>query len=118
MGAATASSLCSRTRSTPSTVPSRSSSVSPKQRDVDDLVPEIRIGVHEADALMCGNDFAGLGVHEAARIGAYADAGSILASASTAAAAGAPTVAPERKVAFKGLGDRIAIQEIQWRAGT
>ena len=79
-------------------------------------MPEIRIGVHEADALMSGNDFAGLGVHEAARIGAYADAGSILASASTATAAGAPTAAPEREVAFKGLSDRLAIQEVQWRA--
>ena len=88
-----------------------------EQRDVDDLVPEIRIGVHEADALMCGNDFAGLGVHEAARIGAYADAGSIFASASTATAAGAPTAAPEREVAFKGLSDRLAIQEVQWGSG-
>jgi class 3 adenylate cyclase len=87
-----------------------------KQRDSADLVPEIRIGVHEADALMSGNDFAGLGVHEAARIGAYADAGCILASASTASAAGAPTAAPAREVAFKGLSDRLAIQEVQWRA--
>ena len=36
-----------------------------RQRDLADLVSEIRIGVHEADALMSGNDFAGLGVHEA-----------------------------------------------------
>ena len=47
-----------------------------EQRDIVDFVPQVRIGVHEADALMSGNDFAGLGVHEAARIGAYADAGS------------------------------------------
>jgi len=86
-----------------------------EQRGRADLVPEIRIGVHEADALMSGNDFAGLGVHEAARIGAYADAGSILGSASTVTAAGATTAAPAREVAFKGLSDRLAIQEIQWR---
>ena len=89
-----------------------------EQRDMADLVPEIRIGVHESDALMSGNDFAGLGVHEAARIGAYADAGCILASASTATAAGAPTVAPAHEVAFKGLSDRLAIQEVQWREVT
>ena len=89
-----------------------------QQRDIADLVPEIRIGVHEADALMSGNDFAGLGVHEAARIGAYADAGSILTSASTATAAGAPTAAPPREVAFKGLSDRIAIQEVRWQAAS
>jgi class 3 adenylate cyclase len=87
-----------------------------EKRDVADLVPEIRIGVHEADALMSGNDFAGLGVHEAARIGAYADAGSIFASASTATAAGAPTGAPAREVSFKGLSDRLRVQEVQWRA--
>ena len=84
---------------------------------MDDLVPEIRIGVHEADALMSGNDFAGLGVHEAARIGAYGGAGTIFASASTVAAARVPTVAPARDVEFKGLGDPIAIQEVRWRAG-
>jgi class 3 adenylate cyclase len=89
-----------------------------EQREVNDLLPEIRIGVHEADALMSGNDFAGLGVHEAARIGAYADAGSILTSASTATAAHALTAEPAREVAFKGLSDRLAIQEIQWRAAT
>ena len=99
-------------------MPSRSSSASPSNATCADLVPEIRIGVHEADALMSGNDFAGLGVHEAARIGAYADAGTILASASTATAAGAPTAAPPHEVAFKGLNDRLAIQEVQWRAPT
>jgi len=87
-----------------------------EQRVIADLVPEVRIGVHEADALLSGNDFAGLGVHEAARIGAYADAGCILASASTATAAGAPTAGPVREVAFKGLSDALAIQDIQWRA--
>jgi class 3 adenylate cyclase len=88
------------------------------QRDAADAVPEIRIGLHEADALMSGNDFAGLGVHEAARIGAHAEASSVLASASTATAANASTAAPAREVAFKGLSDRLAIQEIQWRPRT
>ena len=87
-----------------------------EQRDLNELVPRIRIGVHEADALMSGNDFAGLGVHEAARIGAYAEGGCIVASASTATSAGAPTTEPPREVAFKGLSDRLAIQEVQWRA--
>lgn len=67
---------------------------------------------------MSGNDFAGLGVHEAAEIGAYADGGSILTRGSTATAAGAPTAAPRREVVFKGLGDRIAIQEVRWQAAS
>jgi class 3 adenylate cyclase len=78
------------------------------------FAPQIRIGVHEADALLCGNDFAGLGVHEAARIGAYADGDVILASHSTAKAAGAIPTAPAEEIAFKGLSDPLVIQRIQW----
>jgi class 3 adenylate cyclase len=78
------------------------------------FVPEVRIGVHEADALLSGNDFAGLGVHEAARIAAHAEAGCILASAPTAKVAGAATTMPARDVQFKGLSDRLSVQEISW----
>ena len=78
------------------------------------FAPEIRIGVHEADALLSGNDFAGLGVHEAARIGAHAEAGCIVASAATVAAAGTRAVTPARDVAFKGLSDRVAVQDVLW----
>ena len=60
-----------------------------EHRDTHGFAPEVRIGVHEADALLSGNDFAGLGVHEAARIAAHADGGSILTSHATATAAGA-----------------------------
>jgi len=80
----------------------------------DAFAPLIRIGVHEADALLCGNDFAGLGVHEAARIGAHADGGVILASQATANAAGATATAPAEEIAFKGLSDPLVIQSIQW----
>jgi adenylate cyclase len=67
-----------------------------EHRDAHGFAPELRIGVHETDALLSGNDFAGVGVHEAARIAAYADGGSILASQATAAAAGARTNTPAR----------------------
>ena len=74
--------------------------------------------MHEADALLSGNDFAGLGVHEAARIAAHADGGCILASAATVAACGASAIAPPREVAFKGLSDRVAVQDILWSDAT
>jgi class 3 adenylate cyclase len=80
------------------------------------FAPDVRIGVHEADALLCGNDFGGLGVHEAARIAAYADGRCILASQATAIAAGATATAPVQEVAFKGLSDRLAVQEILWES--
>jgi class 3 adenylate cyclase len=85
-----------------------------EQREADGFAPEIRIGVHEADALLSGNDYAGLGVHEAARIAALADAGEILVSATTASAAGAATDAPVREVPLKGLTDPLAIQQVAW----
>jgi class 3 adenylate cyclase len=78
------------------------------------FAPEIRIGVHEADALLSANDYAGLGVHAAARIGAHAGAGCILTSAATATSAGTRAVTPARDVAFKGLSDRIAVQDVLW----
>ncbi len=85
-----------------------------EQRNADGFAPEIRIGVHEADALLSGNDYAGLGVHEAARIAALAGAGEILVSTTTADAAGAATHAPAREVSLKGLTDPLAIQPIAW----
>ena len=81
-------------------------------RDIHGFAPELRIGVHEADALLSGNDFAGLGVHQAARIAAYTDGGTILASQTTAIAAGATTATPVRQVELKGLTDRLAVQDI------
>ena len=85
-------------------------------RDIHGFAPELRIGVHEAEALLSGNDFAGLGVHQAARIAAYADGGTILASQTTAIAAGATTATPVRQVELKGLTDRLAVQDIPWSA--
>ena len=66
------------------------------------FVPEIRIGVHEADALLSANDYAGLGVHAAARIGAHAGAGGILTSAATAASAGTKLVSPAARCRVQG----------------
>jgi class 3 adenylate cyclase len=85
------------------------------RRRADEFLPEVRIGVHEADALLSGNDFAGLGVHEAARIGAFAGPGDVLASRGTVEAAGATDVTPVREVELKGLSARVAVHGILWR---
>jgi class 3 adenylate cyclase len=86
-----------------------------RQRSVA-FVPGVRIGVHEAEALLCGSDFAGLGVHEAARIGAFAGAGEVLASRATVEAAGVTAVTPVREVELKGLSASVAVQGIRWQA--
>ena len=39
------------------------------------FAPQVRIGLHEAEAATRATDFAGRGVHEAARIGSLADGG-------------------------------------------
>jgi class 3 adenylate cyclase len=84
------------------------------QRESTGFAPEIRIGVHEADALLSGGDYAGLGVHEAARITGIAEAGDILASEATAIAAKAQSKSPARRVAVKGLRDPVTIVAIDW----
>jgi class 3 adenylate cyclase len=88
-----------------------------RQRDDTGFAPEVRIGVHEAEALLSGGDYAGLGVHEAARIAGLAGAGDILTSEATAAAAGAEITTPVRRVAVKGLQDELAILSIEWEGG-
>jgi class 3 adenylate cyclase len=86
-----------------------------RQRDMAGFAPEIRIGLHEADALSTGGDFAGLGVHEAARIAGVAEGSDILTSEATAAAAGARAATSVRRVELKGLRDPMAIVSIEWR---
>jgi class 3 adenylate cyclase len=84
------------------------------QRDSTGFAPEIRIGLHEAEALLSGGDFAGLGVHEAARIAGVAEGGEILTSEATARAASAEATTAARHVALKGLRDPMAIVSIEW----
>jgi len=47
------------------------------------FAPQVRIGLHEAEAATRAVDFAGRGVHEAARLGSSAGGGQILASMTT-----------------------------------
>jgi class 3 adenylate cyclase len=44
------------------------------------FAPQVRIGLHCAEATRKGRDYEGMGVHQAARIGALADAGQVLVS--------------------------------------
>jgi len=47
---------------------------------VHGFAPDVRVGLHRAEATQKGRDYGGKGVHAAARIGALAAAGEILAS--------------------------------------
>jgi len=82
------------------------------------FAPQVRIGLHSAEATMIADDYAGLGVHEAARIGAVAEGGEILATASTVSAGSIPfAFGDEREVALKGLDEPVHVVAIDWRVG-
>jgi len=91
------------------------------QRSLDEhrlangFAPELRIGVHEAEATHTGDDYRGLGVHTAARIAATAGAGEIVASEETARTAGAVLLDAPREVALKGLAEPIRVARLSWR---
>jgi class 3 adenylate cyclase len=83
------------------------------QRSTQGFAPQVRIGLHAADATQVGDDFSGKGVHEAARIGALGGAGEIVASVATV---GASTRTSEpRSVMLKGLSEPIEVVTIDWR---
>ena len=68
------------------------------------FAPQVRIGLHSAEATVVADDYAGLGVHEAARVGALAEGGEILTTCETVETEGLPfTLSNERAVSLKGL---------------
>ena len=76
---------------------------------------QVRIGLHEAEASTRAIDFAGRGVHEAARIGGLAGSGQILASVNTVqgAATRFPVSAP-RSATLKGVSQPVDVVTIEW----
>jgi len=80
------------------------------------FAPSVRIGLHRAEATRDGTDWAGVGVHAAARIGALADGGEILTSRETAeAAGGARQVSEPSAVSLKGFKEPVEVVRIEWR---
>ena len=83
------------------------------------FAPQVRIGLHSAEATMIADDYAGLGVHEAARVGAIAEGGEILATASTVSSGAIPFgFGDEREVSLKGLDEPVHVVAIDWRDGS
>lgn len=77
------------------------------------FAPEVRIGVHSAEALAGERGYRGKGVHAAARIAAAAAGGEILASAETAAAAGM-AASDLRLVTLKGIAEPLELVTVAW----
>ncbi|HEV2784895.1 MAG TPA: adenylate/guanylate cyclase domain-containing protein, partial [Solirubrobacteraceae bacterium] len=77
------------------------------------FAPQVRIGLHTADAIRKGGDYSGMGVHAAARVGALAGAGEIVAT--TEVVAGARIrfpVSPARSVTLKGIAEPVSVVAI------
>jgi class 3 adenylate cyclase len=86
------------------------------QRALDDEFVTVRIGLHSGEALERGSDYTGRGVNVAARIGALARGGEILASAETLDGAGIPYAVAEPRVAeLRGFAEPVPIAAIAWR---
>jgi class 3 adenylate cyclase len=81
------------------------------------FAPQVRIGLHADEATVVGEDYAGLGVHEAARVGALAQGGEIVVT--TSSLVDAPIAFPvtnERQVVLKGLAEPVPVASVDWSA--
>jgi class 3 adenylate cyclase len=76
---------------------------------------QVRIGLHTSEATQRGADYSGLGVHVAARIGALATGGEILATAATLEGAGDVPTTDARSVTVRGVATAVEIATIPWR---
>jgi len=82
----------------------------------DGVVPDVRVGLHSGGAFSKdGDDYGGRTVHTAARIGALAGAGEILASRETVAGIAVAIDGDPRTVELRGLAEPIELASVAWR---
>ncbi|HEX6132212.1 MAG TPA: adenylate/guanylate cyclase domain-containing protein, partial [Actinomycetota bacterium] len=80
------------------------------------FAPQVRIGLHAGEATTVAGDYAGLDVHEAARVGAIAEGSEILVTAATVAAEPIPfPTSDERTVTLKGIAEPVRVVAVDWR---
>jgi class 3 adenylate cyclase len=79
------------------------------------FAPAVRIGMHAAEATREGEDYSGMGVHTAARVGAIAEGGEILASAATLEGMDDVETVDRRSVSLKGIAEPVEVAAVVWR---
>ena len=80
------------------------------------FAPRIRIGVHAGEAIHDGTDYAGLGIHAAARIAAGAGPDEIVASIITLETANGSFEHEElRSVELKGISEPMEVASVRWQ---
>ena len=84
--------------------------------DEEPIAPEVRIGVHSGKAFHTeDNDYTGQGVHMAARIGALAGGGEILASTASLDGASRFRLSEPRSETLKGFAEPVELVAVGWR---
>jgi class 3 adenylate cyclase len=86
--------------------------------DENDLfLAEIRIGVHSGGAFQrSDDDYAGQGVHLAARIGSLAGGGEIVVSRDTVAGHSRYPLSSPRPAELKGIEEAVEVCSVEWRS--
>jgi class 3 adenylate cyclase len=80
------------------------------------LAPEVRIGIHTGGAFhKDDDDYAGQGVHTAARIGALAGGGEILVSSESLDGGSRFPLSEARSESLKGFDDDVELVAVKWR---
>ncbi len=80
------------------------------------FAPLVRIGLHAAETSVEDGAYRGKEVHRAARIGAVAGAGEIVASSTTVRDCRGLVTEPARSVELKGFSEPIDVVSIRWDA--
>ena len=83
-----------------------------EHRAAHGFAPQLRIGLHAADATQVGGDFHGKGVHEASRIAALGGAGDIVASVATVGPS--HRTSDLRSATLKGFDGPIDVVNVDW----
>ena len=87
-----------------------------EHRRLHGFAPQVRIGLHAAEATVMVDDYAGLGVHQAARVGALADGGEIVVTCDTVEGEPIPyALMNERAVTLKGIARPVRVVSIDWQ---
>jgi len=86
-----------------------------EHRRVHGFAPQVRIGLHAAEATRAAGDYEGAGVHTAARIGALAEGGEVLASVETLEGIDDVMLGASREVTLKGLAKPVQVVPVNWR---
>jgi len=85
-----------------------------RHRKEHGFAPQVRIGVHLADATQVGQNYRGKGVNEAARIAGVANGSEIVASRDTLEQTRYKGTSP-RQVELKGLSQPVDVVNVEWQ---